>query len=76
MAPVSHEQAARLVNYDHHRVRVGTKLGVLLTYHWLPLEDVAEPLALTVVFPPVSVVLAHPPAPEQIQTLIDQLPWT
>jgi hypothetical protein len=75
-APVSRAQAARLVGYDHHRVRVGARLGVLLTYHWLPLDDTPEPLALMVVFPPLPVALAHPAAPEQIQALINQLVFT
>jgi hypothetical protein len=70
---VSQAQAVRLVDYDHHRVWVGGKLGVMLTYHWLPLDEATEPLALTVVFPPVSVANAHPAAPEEVQALVDRL---
>jgi hypothetical protein len=29
-APVSQAQAARLVDYDHHRARVGGKLGAVI----------------------------------------------
>ena len=76
MAPVSREQAARLVGYDHHRVWVGEKLGVMLTYHWMPLEEATEPLVLIVIVPPPVIAQAHPPAPPEVQAVVDQLTWT
>lgn len=69
----SRDQAERLVSFDHHRVRVGGRQGVMLTYHWLPLETAVEPLLLTVVF---HYAEQHPPAPPEVQVIIDQLTFT
>jgi hypothetical protein len=63
-------QAEALVNYDHHTARVGGRLGVMLTYEWMPLEEHAGPFVLTVVF---HYAEKHPPAPEAIQAIVDEL---
>ena len=64
------QQAEQLVDYDHHTVRVNGCLGVLLTYEWLPLEEHTGPFVLTVVF---HYAEKHPPAPQAIQSLVDEL---
>src|SRR3712207_2080626 len=77
-------QAAQLLSFDHHRVIVAYQIGVLLTYHRLPLEIAFEPLMLHVVFNPApdcglssdqirAMMLAHPLVPHNIQTLVDTL---
>jgi hypothetical protein len=71
-AVVNQAQAACLVDYDHHRVRVSGELGVMLTYQWLTGDEAAEVRTLIVVFPPLPIALAHPPAPPEVQTVIDQ----
>lgn len=63
------EQVEQLIRYDHHRVNVGGRPGVMLTYHWMS-EDAAEPFMLHVVF---QYAEKHPPAPPEIQAIIDQL---
>lgn len=63
-------QAEQLINYDHHRVIVLEKMGVLLTYEWMPIEEHIGPFVLTVVFHHAD---AHPPAPDEIQTLVNGL---
>ncbi len=65
------QQAEQLVRYDHHRVRINGRLGIMLTYHWLPLEDAAETLLLKVVFHDSA--SQHPPTPPEIQALVEQL---
>lgn len=70
IAICSHEQAGQLVKYDHHVVRVGGRAGVMLTYEWMPVEEHAGPFILTVVFHHVE---KHPPAPEEIQSIVDGL---
>lgn len=70
VAICTRDQAAQIVNYDHHRVRVDGRLVVMLTYHWMPLEEAAEPLILRAVF---QYAEKHPPAPLEVQTIIDQL---
>lgn len=69
VATCSRDQAVILAPFDHHRVRVGGRDGVMLTYEWL-LADACEPLLLTVV---PHHAAAHPPAPPEIQSVIDQL---
>jgi hypothetical protein len=64
------EQAEILVNYDHHAVRVNGRLGVMLTYAWMPVEEHVGPFVLTVVF---HYAEKHPMAPEAIQSVIDGL---
>ena len=63
-------QAARLINYDHHRITVLEKAGVLLTYEWMPIEEHVGPFVLTVVFHHAE---SHPPAPDEIQNLVNTL---
>ena len=64
------EQAAELVQHDHHRVIVEKRAAVLLTYEWMPIEHHTGPFVLTVVFHHAE---KHPPAPEKIQTIVDGL---
>ncbi len=52
---------------------VGGTLDVMLAYQWQTGEATAGVRVLIVVFPPVSVVQAHPAAPAEIQVVIDQL---
>jgi hypothetical protein len=64
------EQAGQLVQYDHHVVHVSGRAGVMLTHEWMPLEEHSGPFVLTVVFHHVE---KHPPAPEQVQAIVDGL---
>ena len=64
------EQSELLVNYDHHIVRVNGRLGVMLTYPWMPVEEHAAPFILTVIFHHAE---KHPAAPEAIQSIVDAL---
>ena len=70
VAICTREQAAQLVDYDHHRVNIENRPGVLLTYEWMPLEEHTGPFVLTVVFHHAE---KHPPAPESIQSIVDEL---
>lgn len=70
IAICTRDQAVQIVNYDHHRVRVDGRLAVMLTYHWMPLEDTPEPLTLRAVFQYAD---KHPAAPPEVQAIIDQL---
>jgi hypothetical protein len=63
-------QAAQLINYDHHRITVLEKEGLLLTTEWMPIEEHIGPFVLTVVFHHAD---SHPPAPDEIQTLVSRL---
>jgi hypothetical protein len=64
------DQAEQLVNYDHHRINVSGRAGVLLTDEWMPVEEHIGPFVLTVVFHHAD---AHPPAPDEIQAIVDRL---
>ena len=64
------EQAQQLVTYDHHVVQVNGRPGVMLTYEWMPVEEHEGPFVLTVVF---HYAEKHPPAPEEIQFIVDGL---
>ena len=70
IAICSREQAAELVQFDHHRVNVEKRAAVLLTYEWMPIEQHTGPFVLTVVFHHAE---KHPPAPEKIQAIVDAL---
>jgi len=70
VAICSREQAAQLVHYDHHRVNAAGRVAVLLTDEWLPLENHIGPFVLTIVFHHTE---AHPPAPAEIQAVVDRL---
>ena len=70
IAICTREQAAELVQYDHHRVIVEKREAVLLTYEWMPIEQHTGPFVLTVVFHHAE---KHPPAPEKIQAIVDVL---
>jgi hypothetical protein len=69
-AQVSREQAEAILRFDHHRVKVGGRWGVLLTYYLMPLEEAAEPLMVRVVF---HYAEAHPLAPPEVQAVIEEL---
>jgi hypothetical protein len=64
------DQAEQLVNYDHHRINVSGRAGVLLTYEWMPIEEHIGPFVLTVVFHHAE---THPPAPDEVQAIVDKL---
>lgn len=77
-------QAQAVVDFDHHRVRVGERWGLLITYPWMPLEDAPEPLLALVVFNPApayfkneedlrQMIFQHPLAPETVQQIIEAL---
>ena len=70
IAICTREQAQQLVDYDHHVVDINGRPGVMLTYDWMPVEEHAGPFVLTVVFHHAE---KHPPAPETIQSLVDEL---
>ncbi len=70
IAICSREQAEQLADYDHQRVLVDGKAAVLLTYQWLPLEEHRGPFVLTVIFHHAD---QHPPAPAEIQSIVDEL---
>ena len=70
IAICTREQAEQLANYDHHVVNVNGRPGVMLTYEWMPLEEHRGPFVLTVVFHHAE---KHPPAPENIQSIMDGL---
>ena len=84
LARCTREEAEALVRYDHHRVQVGGRWGILITYPLMPLEDAQEPLLVNVVFNPSpkhlptvkqtrAMVFKHPLAPQEVQELIDGL---
>jgi hypothetical protein len=70
IAACNRKQAQQLVDYDHHRVTINGRAAVLLTYHWMPLEDAVEPLLIKAIF---HYAEQHPPAPPQIQAIIETL---
>jgi hypothetical protein len=70
IAICSREQAEKLAGYDHHCVNVSGRLGVLLTSEWIPVGEHQGPFVLTVVFHHTE---SHPPAPHQVQTIVDRL---
>jgi hypothetical protein len=70
VAICTREQAAQLAAYDHHRVVVSGRVGVLLTHAWQPLEEHVGPFLLTVVFYQVE---NHPPAPDPVQAIVNGL---
>ena len=70
IAVCTREQAEELANYDHHTVLVQDRLGLMLTYGWMPIEEHAGPFVLTVVF---QYAEKHPRATEAIQSIVDTL---
>ena len=77
-------QAEFLAAFDHHRVIVNERWGILITRHLWPPAEATEPLKLKVILNPApehttdesrvrSVVKKHPPAPDAVQAVIDQL---
>jgi hypothetical protein len=84
IAICSRSQAETLVKFDHHRVKVENRWGILITYPWMPLEEAQEPLIAKVLFNPAPkhlptpeqihrIIFQHPLAPEIVQAIIDQL---
>jgi hypothetical protein len=70
VAICTREQAQQLVNYDHHMLEVSGRLGVMLTYGWIPIKEHASPFVLTAVFRHAE---EHPRAPQEIQSLAYRL---
>jgi hypothetical protein len=70
IAICTRSQAEQLVDYDHHVVLVDGRPGVMLTYTWMPLEEHTGPFVLTIVFHHTE---KHPPAPQEVQAVIDGL---
>ncbi len=70
IAICTREQAQHLVNYDHHVVVVHGRMGVMLTYEWMPLEEHEGPFILTIVFHHAE---KHPRAPDEVQSVVDGL---
>lgn len=70
IAICTREQAEHLVNYDHHVVQVKGRLGVMLTYEWMPVEEHEGPFVLTIVFHHAG---EHPRASVQVQSIVDGL---
>jgi hypothetical protein len=84
VAVCTREQAETLVQYDHHRVKVENRWGIMITYPWMPIEVAHEPLEVKVLFNPAfkygftpdqvrAMIFKHPLAPEDVQTIINQL---
>lgn len=84
VAVCTRSQAETLVHYDHHRVKVGNRWGIMITHPWLPLEEARDPLLVKVIFNPApkynpssdqirAIVFKHPLAPQEIQDMIVQL---
>ncbi len=83
-AVCNRSQAEQLAAFDHHQAIVKECWGILITYHWLPVDDASEPLIATVLFNPApnhttsegqirQMIRQHPAAPPDIQAVIDQL---
>lgn len=84
VAVCTRSQAETLVHYDHHRVIVENRWGIMITYPLLPLEDAQDPLYVKVIFNPApkykpspdqirAIVFKHRLAPPEIQEIIGQL---
>ena len=63
-------QAEQLLDYDHHVIQVSGRAGVMLTYGWMPVKEHVGPFVLTVIFHHTE---KHPPAPQAIQSIVDEL---
>lgn len=63
-------QARILRPFDHHRVRVEDRSGVMLTYDWPLADESRDQYELVVVF---AYADRHPAAPPHVQAVIDQL---
>ena len=70
IALCTREQAEQLVDFDHHVINVNSRVGLMLTYEWMPIEEHAGPFVLTVVFHHAE---KHPRAPQKIQSIVDEL---
>ena len=84
VAVCTRSQAETLVQYDHHRVKVENRWGIMITYPLLPLEEAQEPLFVKVIFNPApqydpsleqirAIVFKHRLAPAEIQDMIGRL---
>lgn len=62
--------ARRVLRYDHHRVRIDGQLGVLVTY---PLMGQPLDAAVDVWIVVHASASRHPPAPHEVQSLLDGL---
>jgi hypothetical protein len=75
-------QARQLAAFDHHRVRIGGPWAIMLTYHWPSPDQGPESYLLKLVLDlggsvapaeAQAAILQHPPAPVEVQALVDQL---
>ena len=64
------EQAALLLPYNQHTVRINGRCGVLLAYPHLKQAELTQPVEFQIVFEHVT---GHPTAPDKIQAIIDDL---
>ena len=80
-------QSEKLIWFDHHRVKVGERWGIMITYHWMAEKEAKEYFVVKVVFNPSPlhlptedaarvVVFQHPAAPQDVQEIIDQLEFS
>ncbi len=68
-ATCTREQAEILAAWDHHRVRVGERWGILITYPlMMQLEAAAGVLAAEVPAEPLEVKVVFNPAPKHMPT--------
>ena len=83
-AVCDHVQAEHLAAFDHHRVMVDGCWGILMTHHWMRDAAADDSRIARVLFNPAPqhapseepvrvIVRKHPPAPQEIQALIDRL---
>ena len=68
-------EAPQLLRYDHHVVRIQGRPALLLTYRWaedsLGTGPAELPFEVSFTYAP-----GHPPAPPEIQRLVDSLSFT
>ena len=69
-AACTRTQAELLLPYDHFRVQVGDVWVILLTYHWYPFAENAEPYTAHFI---TQYAMQHPEAPLLVQAVIDSL---
>ncbi len=72
-ATCTRSQALDHIRFDHQRVNIGGKAGVMLTYDWPDPIESEESFVLRVVF---AYADEHPIAPVHIQNIVSQLNFT
>jgi hypothetical protein len=83
LADCAREQAARLLDYDHHQVVARSRWCLLLTCHWLAEEETEPKIAWLCLNPSPShlpsseavwyALRKHPFAPPEVQDVVDAL---